>query len=312
MFRLFSLLRAPESDGTGGAAGGAGDAGAGGAGGGAGGGGGAGAGAPGAGAAPVTDVRTFIDDKGNIISADKFFDKDTAHLSKRFTSVGAIAKSYVSLERQLSNSNKVALPGDNSTPEEWDAFFSKLGRPESADAYGLEVPEAVKDKALSTESVNEFKGLAFKLGMTPKQVTELGKWYFDTTGKQLESMEQAQTQQREGAVAALKKEWGANFDTQLALAKKAAVSVGGDELLAHPLANDPVFIKAMAAVGAKMTEGTLAGGRQGGPAPVDPKSEINRIMGDKKDPYWLAKHPQHEERVAHVQSLYQKAYPEPS
>lgn len=303
MFRSFSLLRAPESDGTGGAGGGSGDAGSGGAGGGAGGGGGA---------APVTDVRTFIDDKGNIIAADKFFDKDTAHLAKRFTSVGAIAKSYVSLERQLSNSNKVALPGDNSTPEEWDAFFAKLGRPEKADAYPLEVPEAVKDKALSTESVNEFKGLAFKLGMTPKQVTELGKWYFDTTGKQLAALDEQQAQAKEGAISALKKEWGANFDAQVALAKKAATSVGGDELLNHPLANDPVFIKAMAAVGAKLTEGSLAGGRQGGPAPVDPKSEINRVMGDKKDPYWLPKHPQHEERVGYIQGLYAKAYPEPS
>ena len=33
----------------------------------------------------------------------------------------------------------VALPTDKSTPEELADFYSKLGRPESADKYGIEL-----------------------------------------------------------------------------------------------------------------------------------------------------------------------------
>jgi hypothetical protein len=296
-------------DGSGGAGAGAG----GGSGGGAGGGGAGSGQGGGAGGAPVTDVRTFIDDKGNIVAADKFFAGDTAHLSKRFTSLGALAKSYVSLERQLSNPNKVAMPGENSTPEEWDAFYAKLGRPEKPEAYDVKAPDSLKDVVLNEESMTQFKGLAFKLGLNPKQVTELSKFYFDTTAKSLESVTAQQTQVKEQAVAALKKEWAGNYDTNLALAKKAAIAVGGEELLANPtLANDPMFIRAMANVGAKLSEQSLAGGRNGSPAPQDPRAEAQRILADKKDPYWLPQHPQHAARVEHVRGLFEKANPEPA
>jgi hypothetical protein len=263
-------------------------------------------------AVPSADFRTYVNADGTIANPDGFFGNESTHLSKRFTSSQALAKSYVSLERQLSNSNKVAVPNENSTDEEWNAFFAKAGRPDKPEGYELVAPEGVAKQVWNEQEVKDFSGLAHKLGLSKKSANALVSWQAERLGKAYEAQTQMAEQAKIQTVDSLKKEWGGDFDKNVELAKKAAQTFGGDELLNHPLSNDPAFIKAMAKAGASISEDKLAGGRGSANAASDPSSvreEIGQIMSDRSNPYWLPKHPNHALAVSQVKRLYEKLHP---
>lgn len=309
---LVPLRLSVVADAAGGGAGTALDSGGGGGGAGAGGGSAGGGGA--AASVPSADFRTFVNPDGTIANPEGFFGKDAVHLSKRFTSPQALAKSYVSLERQLSNSRKVAVPGENSTPEEWDAFFAAAGRPGKPEEYELKAPDGLPEGVWSDDEAKEFATMAHKLGLSKKAANALVSWQAERLGKAYASQQEQAQATKDQAIATLKKDWGAAYEEQLKLAKAAAVAFGGEEILSHPLANDPAFIKAMAKAGAAISEGKLAGGRQTGlqvDTPDTIKAKIGEIQGNKSHPYWLPNHPNHMAAVEEMQRLYSKLYPDP-
>ena len=50
--------------------------------------------------------------------------------------VGNLAKSYVHAQRMVGR-DKIALPGESGTPEEWSDFDARSGRPSEAANYDL-------------------------------------------------------------------------------------------------------------------------------------------------------------------------------
>lgn len=64
------------------------------------------------------------------------------------------------------------LPGKDATPEDWKAFYAKLGAPENADGYKLEVPEG-QDPAFAKLAAGKFA----ELGILPQQAEGLTKWF---------------------------------------------------------------------------------------------------------------------------------------
>ena len=220
----------------------------------------------------------------------------------------------------LGAQGKVAVPSDHSSPEEWEAFFQKVGRPSKADEYQLNKPDALKDIGLDEKSLQEVKSLAHKNGLTQKQLGALGDWYFGTVAKSLESVNQQQVQAKESAINVLKQEWGSNFDANLQAAERGAaiVGVGKEVFQADPaLANNAHFIKAMAKVAQMTAESSGVGLRnQGGSiginSPESAKAEIARIRSDKAHPYnnTSARPSDRQAAVEAVQRLYAVAYPE--
>lgn len=236
---------------------------------------------------------------------------------KKFTSLMPVLKSGVSLERMLGNQNKVAVPGEHATPEEKAEFWNKLGRPEKPEGYELKMPEKIGDKPFPKELWDEGKATKFaawahERGFTKDQVQALVEYDAARGLNDTESIAAAQQKAIADATTALKTEWGPNYAKNLELAKKAAEQAGGADLLSHPLANDPVFIKAMAKVGGMIVEDPAAGARGTSHAQTDPKSEIARIKGDKAHPYWQKNHPEHESAVQNMQRLFKLAHPEPA
>ena len=55
---------------------------------------------------------------------------------EKFTEIDALAKSYINAT-QMIGKDKVAVPNKNSTDDQWNEVYDKLGRPESADKYSL-------------------------------------------------------------------------------------------------------------------------------------------------------------------------------
>lgn len=89
-----------------------------------------------------------------------------------YKDVGGLAKAYVNAQK-LIGANKVVIPTDKSTEEEWNAFYQKLGRPENPDKYDIKAPDG---KPIDPNATKGFRDVAFKLGLSPKQVAGLAEW----------------------------------------------------------------------------------------------------------------------------------------
>lgn len=265
-------------------------------------------------APPSTDIRQFINEKGELIPGWAKALGAPEGFEKKFTSLGAAFGSHANLESMIGK-NKVALPDKNSTDEEWSEFYAKIGRPETPEGYRFEKPsdEELKGLPWDDNMLQGFAKLAHEAGLTEAQFQKIVGWHTQESIAQIEKAQQNAKAVMQQASARLREEWGGAYDSNLATARNAARMVGGEELLNDPaLANNPAFIKAMAKVGSIIGEGGNAAGLREAKASFggNPREEINKIMSDKSDPYWNSQHPQNAARVAYVEELYARVYPD--
>jgi hypothetical protein len=198
---------------------------------------------------------------------------------------------YAELESKIGKS--LTLPGPDAKPEDWAAFFDKAGRPKDAKGYGLKRPDSIDAGMLPDDMVGAFGELAHKLGLLPDQAAGVLGFY---TGR-IEAGIGLQKAAEEELRATLQKEWGPNFDKNMRLAQRAVQRFGGDEALAAlgPLENalgGAGLAKFMHAIGAAISEDTLAGaGSSGGAAgmPGTAEGAKAKIATLKADGAFLAK-----------------------
>ena len=122
--------------------------------------------------------------------------------------VGALAKSYVEAYKKLSEPVIERLDVKDSGTRE--KLYTKLGRPDKPEAYGL------KDADLASH--------AHKAGLTQEQAKAVSD-FLDSKGaadatKRAGEREAAKEALVTGTAAALKTEWGAKYDAESALMKK--------------------------------------------------------------------------------------------
>ena len=90
-----------------------------------------------------------------------------------FKDINAFAKSFNEGQAFIGK----GIPDENTPADIADAFYAKLGRPESADKYSWQPPEGISVAGANAENFKAFKEECFKLGMTDKQVSGvLGRW----------------------------------------------------------------------------------------------------------------------------------------
>jgi len=159
-----------------------------------------------------------------------------------------LARSYVNAQR-LIGADKIPLPA-NPTEEDLDRVYSRLGRPDSPDNYDI----AADGNIVTEEVASSYKDIAHKLRLTPEQASGVLDYYksvVENTG--VANMQQVE-QQREQSEAALRQEWGSNYDGIVQKAAATAQEFGNPEMFDLDLAdgtklgNNPEFIKAFAKI----------------------------------------------------------------
>ena len=137
---------------------------------------------------------------------------------KAWKSPQDLYKSYRELEKMMGK-DKVVLPADGADPKEWDAVYSKLGRPDSPDKYA-----APKDA-----DATMFKALAPELhtaGLTQAQVDKVAAGW----NKYVEGMTAEQTtawlNDQATAQSKLEREWGANTPQEIEHNRRAMRALG--------------------------------------------------------------------------------------
>ena len=81
---------------------------------------------------------------------------------EKFTEIDALAKSYINATKMIGQ-DKVVIPNNNSTEDQWNEVYTKLGRPESADKYSLDVKSEVVN--LDEGAIKSFTENAHQLGL---------------------------------------------------------------------------------------------------------------------------------------------------
>jgi hypothetical protein len=236
---------------------------------------------------------------------------------KKFEDVGALAKSYIELEKRGFG---LPVPNDKWTEKEWEQLYDKLGRPESPEGYGFsdgDIPEGMQfDKELQ----DWFSQEAHKVGLSKKQAFDLRQRFIEHQRGLYEKTRQAQEAQakaREEELQRLKIELGQDYKASLDAAQRV-VNEFGDEafkqyLQQSDLGNDPHLIRFMIKVGQAMADDKVI--LQGTSASIGGSSslalaEINRLKNDKAFHKLLMNpmEPGHAEAKKRWQELHRIAY----
>ena len=225
----------------------------------------------------------------------------------KFTEIDALAKSYINATRMIGQ-DKVAVPNENSTEDQWNEVYSKLGRPESSDKYVLDAKSEVVP--MDENAIKIFAETSYKLGLNNKQAQGILDFYknsIEQTSQQSKiDVETAQAQ----AEQQLRQEWGKSFDDNVKKAGSLAKANLGVEILDMQLQNGtrlgdhPDIIKGFAKIADMMSEDKIVSTEsenvdQG----KDLEQEISRIMNDRSGPYWNKGHPDHDKIVQQVYTL---------
>lgn len=226
---------------------------------------------------------------------------------RTFTDPGALAKSYVNAQRMIG-ADKVARPGKSWTDDQYNEFYSSIGRPDSADAYEFDVSGVMSD-----EEASSFRQAIFEAGLQPRQVSRLEKFINELSDN---AQTTTQTRTEEAVFEAeqqLRSEFGQAFEQRMGLAQSAARTLLGNEGMemfenvqladGRMLGDHPDVVRMFANLAEQIGEDNLVGEpTELIMTPEEAKSRISE-MTRRDGPYFDKMHPEHDAYIEEVLRL---------
>ena len=221
--------------------------------------------------------------------------------------VSSLAKGYVHAQRMIGR-DKIPLPGDSATDDEWSAVYDRLGRPSSPSEY--------KHSFQSEESlpgqIDQFNEAVHQLGLTEKQRAGIIDMYEGMVSQTSDSIERSVVTRQADVEAELKREYGQTDENAIARANNSARFFGlEDDFMNLQLAdgtmlgNHPALIRAFAKIGDSISESAVTGETTD---QLMTPAEAQRQLDDVRrmdGPYWDKKHPEHDRYVDEASRLYE-------
>lgn len=213
--------------------------------------------------------------------------------------VNELLKSYDSSQRYIGAA--VKIPGENAAREEVDAFYSKLGRPESADKYSFKPPADVNVDGVTSQHFKAFAQKAFELGLSDRQLSGVMEGWTNIVNQLSDQSARARAEiaQNSKKVLSAPNEWGDKFDDKYKATLSLVEKLGVKPYLEAAGVLDSVellkafnsIVDAGAETGLKGVEGGL-------------QSSAERLAELKKNPAYLnAGHPDHAKVLSEINSL---------
>ena len=226
---------------------------------------------------------------------------------QKFTEIDALAKSYINATKMIGQ-DKMVVPNNNFTEDQWSDAYSKMGRPESADKYSLNVKSDVIP--FEETAIKSFQEQAHKLGLNNQQAQGVLDFYKNTTeGSIQQSKVDTETAQAQ-AQQSLRQEWGREYDANISKAKSLAKANVSPEVLLMELkdgtrvGDHPEIVKGFAKIANLLSEDKIVSTEaENMDRSTDIQQEIDQIMNDKTGPYWNKSHPNHDKTVQQVYTL---------
>ena len=226
---------------------------------------------------------------------------------QNFKDVESLAKTVVHQQKVLGS--RIPIP---KTDEERSELYTKLGRPESGEAYDFTIPETHKSH-FNEDQVKEFRNVAHQIGLNNDQTKALIDFQVKSVDHEIQRQSTDLTVTKQATEDTLKKEWGYDYDKQVRNAQRALQVYGNEELnelMNGEAGNIPAVIKLFAKLGSEVTEDMAKNTQNNSLAtsPLDAQSEIDNIFSDAKDPYHDNMHKDHKNRVEYMRQLHEKRF----
>lgn len=213
--------------------------------------------------------------------------------TKGWKDPASVVDGYRNLERLIGAPKErvLKLPEKPDDPG-WNDVYARLGRPDKPEAYELPVPEGHGDPEFA-------KGIAevmHKHGVPKGAAQALAQFNNDYVSKLVESHQREQEQKSAADLSQLKTEWGAKFDENAELSKRAAREFGVSEDQAKAIEGalgTAGMLKLFNSIGSKLAEPKAfeAGGGDGGSGfGLTPEAARSRIGQLRNDRDWAAKY----------------------
>ena len=218
--------------------------------------------------------------------------------------------SYHNLEKMVGADRAgrtITLLGDDASPEERDAYFNKLGRPESAAQYSVALPEGVTDDT----RLNMMRDKAHELGISDAQFSGLAEADAAYISATVQGVNDKAVISAADAEAQLRTEWGAAFDLKVAGIDVAAHKLGlsDDQLNGLREAMGPVeSMKFVDSLNTKIGDHSFDEGEKiipGYKTPGQAREELDNLSLNKEfmDAWMDGAHPGHKAAVEKKASL---------
>ena len=206
----------------------------------------------------AADWRTQIEDE-----------KLRAH-ADRFPSLTDLVRGNLTLrqERDRLKNTALVMPGDDAGEDEIKAFREKLGVPESPEGYEFpDPPEGEEVTEFEKQSREQWAQRFHELGVPKDTAAKIAEAWREDMGKATEHVAQQDEAFARETEAALKREWGEDFERNKKIASAAASELFGDDLddMKQATTRDGRLVldsvpmmRALGKIGREMQEGSLS------------------------------------------------------
>jgi hypothetical protein len=211
--------------------------------------------------------------------------------NKAWQSPADAVKGHRELEKLLGADRAgrtITVPTASDAPE-WAGVWSKLGKPQGPDGYGIKPAEGA-DPGFAKAAAEVFH----KHNLTAAQAQGLAAWWQEMSTGEVQRTEAAQAEALAAEHAALAKDWGTGPDAaaRREVARRAMQHLGLDEQAVDGLEKTAGFsktMKALAKIGDLLQEKGVEGFASVGSFGMTPegaKARRSQLMADKD---WRAK-----------------------
>ena len=236
---------------------------------------------------PTTDPNTNIYEQ---VRGAKLQDiipeqyKNDPHLS-RITDIEGLCKVAVDSQKFISQS--VRIPGEDATEEDRAEFYKKLGRPEDAQGYEVDLTQDLKDKGMSIDADRsaKFKEAALKANLTAEQAKNLFEYYTAEEANVMLGSKVALQEQAAKTIDNLKGKWRSDYADNINLINanldKFFPKEVQETLKAKGMFADQTFIESMLGL-TKKVSGSNMFIEGGGPSELQ-QSELAQLEQKRRD-----------------------------
>lgn len=182
----------------------------------------------------------------------------------RVDSIQDVFKNYIEGQKTISQS--VRIPDANSTPEDVQRFYSKLGKPASASEYTFDyTPKEGYSLGKDDYDFSSFQDIAEKANLTKDQYAALANLYLDTQNMNYRAVQERQANEvaseLQRAELQLRQDWGGEYQSNINLIQSKIGSVYDQDTINKMneagLFRDQSFLKAQLQLTKMMTGDTI-------------------------------------------------------
>lgn len=206
-------------------------------------------------------------------------DGEHAEFAKRIASPHDAVK--VAFDLRKANGSMVRVPSADAKPEEVQRFRRAIGVPDKPEDYKADLGRDITDA--DRPVIDAVAKVMHEHGVPSSAFTAVSKVVTELALAQQGELNRLAEKSRGDAEAALKKEWGGDFDANVALAQRAVRSFGGKEIDAllntvvngSKLGDNPLLVRMFGNIGRRMGEGEFLG-----PATATERSSIQERIDE--------------------------------